>query len=137
MHGQTQSATMIGHSQPIPLTTDAAKAVGSRRASDYDRMGGIDLESQINGFADAAAAGPLAAVLRSDDVKTVAAGYNTDNRNAIRRQRRFKWLGRIAIWAAFLASMAGALYLFPILGVHQLPQLRSSLVLIGLACVLT
>src|SRR5688572_20008850 len=94
--------------QFIPFATEAAKAVGSRRPSDYDRRGGIDLESQIKGLADPAAAAPLAVVLRSDAVTALAAAYNEDNSNAIRRQGWFKWLGRVAMWAAFLGTTTGA-----------------------------
>jgi hypothetical protein len=88
--------------------TEAAKAVGEQAADDWH------LRPEKHADALPPAGGPLARVLRTPEVEGIVARYHDADARAIAQQVKYRRLGRVSIWARFMALAVGGIALLPL-----------------------
>jgi len=93
------------------LSTNAARAIGAYNPKkDWE----FNLKENIEAIADKDKAAPLIRILTEDDqIKQIAKDYDKNDKTALEWQSGYERWGRIAIATTFLATVIGALYVFP------------------------
>ena len=114
----------------VDLSTPAANAVGARNpGKDWvlDPLLHMDL------LADPVQTAPLIRILGSDKVLEVATAYKTADEAALNWQAGYRFWGRVGIAATFVATIVGALYLFPFGKVLEQSDYKSLLLVLEIA----
>ena len=87
--------------------TEAAKAIGEQAADDWH------LRPEKHADALPPQARPLARMLRTPEVEAIFARYRDADVRAIAQQAKYRRMGRISIWARFMALAVGGIALLP------------------------